>query len=1386
MLDPVTLVIDAINQTQPVIATISQDLGQLTQQLTSISGFYDLLIRQNVQLQRELLASQATLAATNKVLQDGVEIKDPKQAIMALQGPIEEAVQRVRQGSLELVGVTSAELIPLLQIVTGQASQIGASLNEASDLTLDFAASMGTLNIPLFGARQEIVSILTGTIDMNSQLAKSLNITNQQVNLWKAQGVLVEKLRERMKALRDGNALAAQTLEGVTSNIAEIVQLASQKAGARLLQPLLDGLNSLYQMLSANQQNIENFFGSIADFILDIGSQLKGAFDAAYPALQQLAQALGELFGLELQQTADGIAAIARNLALLIKFVTPTVGAIASLVKAFVDFASSDLGKIVIQTGLIIAAAASLVPIAIALASALAGLPAIITAFATGLPALGASLVAIPALFAAWGATLVTLPATLGAITATLPALIAGIRAFAVNAIAALAPLLPLLLPIIALGGAIAITLIVKQTGDLKAVNEELDQISKQANQATNDAGQIIMPMKELNELKIKNGKLTDEQAKQLSSYKVRAAGVIGSLEMQNKLLLELQPANENQRRAIEAQIESNERLKKSLENLSGGGITLANRNLEVLGNTYEQLQTKVDAALNTVKNPPNDAAFKQATKTLVELTQQQVSLGVTTREQAIARLESLRNDGRVEMEVQQQAQTAITKIRSDATQKEVQLRENQIEELKKQQAEEKFGEAKVASEITRIKGQELELQLKQVRGAIYEEMTLRKKQLETQRSNLADLYAQAQKAGNTMAANQLSAQIQEIDASIERTDQTIDDLRAKATSYSAQISANDATRRQQERLERLKDYDEKQALLEASLARGKVTEEKYNAESFKLTEGRLREELKQLQEQREKLDKNDKRSAEALNAKEAGLVKRMVEAQASYQSAQVAMLERSQQKATDTITLAYDRRLVEIQKLENQHTITHESASKLRSNETSKRLKGELVAQEKTVKELEKLPQFADPIKEAERQHRIQQARIQTAELTKQLLDQELQQQQAAQRIIEEKLNQRVQAVKSAVDAENLKLAEQQNLYEALNKSLLNQVKLLESRKELSNSLSAFYEGELGALSKVTNNEVERKQIAETIAAIKLKSLREQQQIEWDILNANIKQKENALEMEKIKNRQAKLQNVSDIAQSGANLAKTEARTDLTPEQKKLQLQADRLDLQAKIQQGANLQYNDYLLEQQGKINSFEAQSQAANLNRSQQAAYDNARADFANARVNPADRIRDSRILQQEFRTKLTGNFGEGDFASTTRRYGQEVASEAFGTNGPYQQSNFGPAPTGADTNISRQNSLPQMSLPSLPTFEAVLGQFLQNQTVVAKEGNGELLKAIGELQKTMAEVRSPTVTQTNETTNYFQSRDADNGDLAKTVEQQQRNAQYQIWKELERRAS
>jgi hypothetical protein len=298
---------------------------------------YGSLIAQNVELEAQLLSTQSSLAATNKVVVGGVEVQDPTEAIQALEGPVNEAIKKIREGSLDLVGVTSQQLIPIFQNIAGQSGQIGASLDDAAALTLKFAAAMGTLQIPLEQQRQEINSIIQGQITSDSTLAKTLGINNEMVRSWKAQGTVVEELNARLATFAAGNKLAAQTIGGVASNIQEVFDNITLEAGGELTKTIANDLNDLYQLLVDNKDEILAFVQAGVDFFTGLYKSGKEAADALKDNLAPVLEGFGNVFDEDLLNTIDlvfngllkGFVALAES-----ALDNPAIGALLRIVDA--------------------------------------------------------------------------------------------------------------------------------------------------------------------------------------------------------------------------------------------------------------------------------------------------------------------------------------------------------------------------------------------------------------------------------------------------------------------------------------------------------------------------------------------------------------------------------------------------------------------------------------------------------------------------------------------------------------------------------------------------------------------------------------------------------------------------------------------------------------------------------------------------------------------------------------------------------------------------------------------------------------------------------------------------------------------------------------------
>lgn len=301
-----------------------------------LGGPYQMLITQNVELQQQILKTQASLVATNKIMKDGAKIENPASAILALQAPVQSVLREIQRDSLQLVGVTSSALTEIFNTVASQASIANVSLREAGKLTIDFAAALGTTGMPLDQAAQEIRSIFQGEITSDSEIATFLGLQNDQIKKLIQQGKLYDFLREKLKAFTAGNALAAQTINGIGSNIQDVFEILTREAGKPLIDPIVEQMNRLYTALSENQPQIQAVLGNIIERVKEIGL-------SAVRIAEVIWQRFGGIFVEVQKYLFKEAAAGAKSVAEAFQFVMSVFSPFIGLLQEIIQFAATNL-----------------------------------------------------------------------------------------------------------------------------------------------------------------------------------------------------------------------------------------------------------------------------------------------------------------------------------------------------------------------------------------------------------------------------------------------------------------------------------------------------------------------------------------------------------------------------------------------------------------------------------------------------------------------------------------------------------------------------------------------------------------------------------------------------------------------------------------------------------------------------------------------------------------------------------------------------------------------------------------------------------------------------------------------------------------------------------
>jgi hypothetical protein len=618
----------------------------------AISPIYQSLIASNEQLNAQILTSQTNLASSTRIFSGGVEITDATDKINATQETLKAALKKIEVDTRDLVGVTSSEVNELFQITLGNAAALNQQskdfagpIEAATKLTTGWAASLKVVGVPLNQARQEINSIIKGQIDNNSVLGKNLNITNQQVAKWKAQGVLVDELNKRLDTFVAGNAIAAKSIDGVTSNIRDIFEIFGRTIGEPLLAPAVEALEKIFAFLDGKQDQLADFFGGFITAGLEAAQRVTTALAPIFEPLMAAATAIGgptlELFQalvdagagviesiapiatvlMELQ--AIGAEIVATSLADVLVVIAEAIGMLASvaaepiklIAESLSALLSTDAGRFIAQIAITTAALAALnttlgVSGLIASANAFAkkAIPAAISAlakFKAALLAANAQAVAtgglsgLPAIFTAIRASAIR------AATQGIPALIASLKAAAVAA----APFLLAMAPLIALGGAITLTFIVKKTGDIKNVQKELDTLQQFTVGLSEGALETAAALDRLSKA---GANLTDEQLVQLKQAETAAKQRLASIDEQISALKgqDTKGNTKGQQQAIDNQIEALKKTREgaldSLESLStqvGLGKSLTKEQLDQIGQAESRAKVQLANIERQIEN---------------------------------------------------------------------------------------------------------------------------------------------------------------------------------------------------------------------------------------------------------------------------------------------------------------------------------------------------------------------------------------------------------------------------------------------------------------------------------------------------------------------------------------------------------------------------------------------------------------------------------------------------------------------------------------------------------------------------------------------------------------------------------------------------------------
>lgn len=170
-------------------------------------------------------------------------------------------VELLRKANIE-TPATLKQLTDGFQAAVGPALKLNWSLEQTVKYTTLMTQAAAAMGMPMDQLAQEMRSVLSGQIDMNSQVARNLGITNEQITQHIKLGDTYSFLMDKLQDFEEAGKKMADSWSGVTSNLADEFDSVKKKTGEKLFEELKKDLKDISELLSQNSDEISNEFSN--------------------------------------------------------------------------------------------------------------------------------------------------------------------------------------------------------------------------------------------------------------------------------------------------------------------------------------------------------------------------------------------------------------------------------------------------------------------------------------------------------------------------------------------------------------------------------------------------------------------------------------------------------------------------------------------------------------------------------------------------------------------------------------------------------------------------------------------------------------------------------------------------------------------------------------------------------------------------------------------------------------------------------------------------------------------------------------------------------------------------------------------------------------------
>ena len=274
--------------------------------LEGMKGFVRRGIEFNSTIEQSRIGMASLIATMAKLQDEQGRTLEGAEKYAAAQSVAADMMKEIQRLGLETTATTQ-ELVQGVQNVMGAAMNAGLKLEQIPKFAVTAAQAMQAMGIPLVQMRTEIEALLTGNINKAQDLlAPRLEIDKATIESWRQQGILYDKLMEKMAAFEQAGKDVAQTWRGLTSNFSEAMDVLAGQSAQGISENLKTAVSELQDLILTTEDGaprISENFEQIAKVIIRIedalgGSILSAAQDFA-SAVRGINDSIGEMGGTE-------------------------------------------------------------------------------------------------------------------------------------------------------------------------------------------------------------------------------------------------------------------------------------------------------------------------------------------------------------------------------------------------------------------------------------------------------------------------------------------------------------------------------------------------------------------------------------------------------------------------------------------------------------------------------------------------------------------------------------------------------------------------------------------------------------------------------------------------------------------------------------------------------------------------------------------------------------------------------------------------------------------------------------------------------------------------------------------------------------------------------